>query len=268
LSGIGFATDLQSGDLDRSHHISGHEDTTMHRKFVALSVAVAFCGMASAAQAGAIDFEEFNKGDDLIALGPNLAIPGSSVTYTVTGSGLGSDSAIVLDTGNITGDDTDQAQPFDLYDQSGTLIDGNYDPGNILVIGNYNGTDVNDTNNSGTLTFTLSDPVNFVQFELFDNADNGGGANVTFEDMNGGSILSFTDLGLGVSPDNKIGDNEALRVQFSAPNTKIASFSITGSGGIDNLRYTEVPVPATLGLLGIGLIGLGLAQRRRMGGVA
>jgi hypothetical protein len=227
------------------------------------AILISGLALGSDATAGIITFDEpgLVNGTDMIAAGAGQAITGSSVTYQVSGSGLGSDTGIIYNTDTATSPnnvDPDMSAPF-------TNINGGalYSPGNVLVIGNDAGggvacpsllCSVDDTNNVGTLTLTLSAPVDFVSFYVYDVGDNAGALDVTYTFAGGGTTTM--NVGTGTS------DNTFEIVTFGALNADIVAFEFHGSGGIDNIEIA-MPEPATLGVLGVGLMGLGFAAYRR-----
>jgi hypothetical protein len=234
------------------------------------AILVGGLALGSEANAGIITFDEpgLINGTDMIAAGAGQAITGSAITYQVTGSNLGSDTGIIYNTDTTTSpnnDDPDMAAPF-----SNIVGGGLYSPGNVLVIGkdDGDGTDgagnavacpsllcsVDDTNNPGTLTITLSEAVDFVSFYVYDIGDNAGNLDVTYTFAGGGT--STMNVGGGT------GDNEFAIVNFGAIDADIVAFEFHGSGGVDNIEIAT-PEPATLGLLGVGLMGLGFAAYRR-----
>lgn len=237
--------------------------------------AVALLGTASAASAGVINFEgdPYENAFDLIENSTNtnqdLPITGSTVTFRVTGEGLGDDTAIVYDTNNSRNRDDDLEAPFTDID---TGLEVN--PGNIAVIGRERGTGrVDDTNNRGSMIFTLSEAVDFVSFRVFDVGDNAGNLTVEYFDENNNSLGS-QNVGGDTS------DNQTQLITFSRSNAEIVSFEFGGSGGIDDIYFTPTsttpdpdpdpdpgptpaPVPATMALLGGGLVALGILARRR-----
>jgi hypothetical protein len=228
------------------------------RHLLGLAVgAIAMSGLSVAATAAVIDFEgaPYANGFDLTA-GPN-PITGSSLTYTVSVSNTGSDTALVFDTTpNVNPADDDMWADF-------TDIDTNeqIDPGNVAVIGNVNGQgEVDDTNNAGTMTFTLSSVVDFVNFRVFDVGDNSNALTIEYFDSSMTSLGS-QNVGSGTS------DNETQLISFGTANAGIAAFKFGGSGGIDDIRFeepgTDIPEPATLALIGSGLLAAGALMRRR-----
>jgi hypothetical protein len=224
---------------------------------VILSTGVAFSGQA---HAGIIDFEEFGNAAQLNGAGA-LNVPGTAVTYTVGVSGANTGvNALVFDTApGVNPIDPDLTAPFDDPSTPGNDM---FDPGNVLVLGTVqsggsNGTQVNDNAGGGTLTFVFSLPVSFLSIDVFDVGDSGAtGVDISI-DLGGGSLANFMNVGSG------LGDNEYTTFNFAGgPTGSIAGFTLSGSGAVDNISVA-VPEPATLGVLGIGLVGLGFAARRR-----
>ena len=68
------------------------------------------------------------------------------------------------------------------------------------------------------------------------------------------------------------GNNSANRIDpiiiadlmgpVTGSSASFVELNLRGSGGIDNIVYTEVPEPGTLALFTIGLAGLGFMRRR------
>jgi hypothetical protein len=226
----------------------------MKTKLLAAAAGIALLGLSPAAFAGVITFDEsgLSNGDDLVSL-TNLTISSSSVTYNVSVSGANAGTALVFDTTNGENPaDPDLFEPF-------TGVGGPLDPGNILVIGNDQATpgNVNDDPDGGTIEFVFSEAVELTSFRLFDTGDSGStGVEVFLDGLSAGSF------GGG------LGDNEFSLFNVGGTVTT-ASFAFDGSGGIDNISFDEIegedeiPEPATLALVGAGLVGGGLLARRR-----
>jgi hypothetical protein len=84
---------------------------------------------------------------------------------------------------------------------------------------------------------------------------------IALADLGGGS---YQILGFAEGPDNAIGlPASLLEVDLGATSFRFALFEITTEQeGFDDLRFTQVPEPATLALLGLAFAGLGFHRRR------
>jgi hypothetical protein len=232
------------------------EDKTMKTKLLAAAAGIALLALSPAASAGVITFDEpgLGNGDNLVAE-TNLSISSSSVTYNVSVSGANAGTALVFDTTDGENPaDQDLFEPF-----SG--VGGPLNPGNILVIGNDLATpgNVNDDPDGGTIQFVFSEAVELLGFRLFDTGDsNSTGVQVEID----GSVVAGGPFGGGLS-DNEFGEFSVLGTATTV------SFTFDGSGGIDNIAFEEIggeeqiPEPATLALVGAGLLGGGFMARRR-----
>ncbi|MEO1657094.1 MAG: hypothetical protein AAFR65_05185 [Pseudomonadota bacterium] len=207
---------------------------------------------------------------DFSGLGPAgtqiNALPGG-VTVSVVSPG-NPDQAILFDTNNPTGGDTDLASDFAPVGST-SEADETEDLGFVLIIAEdlvlQDGTDIvadpDDKAAGGTFVFDFSLPTTFeaitladtkpgVLFEGFEVGNNTGIADFSFTYMgdldNDGSLNFFDDLTF-------------------AGWTNLASLEITlpDSGAIDNFTYTAVPVPGALPLMMGGAALLTAAGRRR-----
>ena len=127
--------------------------------------------------------------------------------------------------------------------------------------------------NTGDDIAILSGTLNVGGFHVFDRLANGdfdvlfnvttynaavwGGAAFA-GDLNGDG--DFLDDGESVTDGDINGVNTSLQGFGASPFDTVTDLLITGSG---NLALRTVPVPGVLGLMGAGLLGLGLANRRR-----
>ena len=214
-----------------------------------LSVLAASAALMGAAGAVTIDFETFGDGEIV-----DTQIAG--VTISATG-GVG--EAIAFDTGDVQANqgDDDLKAPF-------TDVDGGdpLSPGNILVI-SENDCSAGfclppDDAVGGTITVEFGNPqgVIFESVNVFDVTD--GNASFSVE------LFDLSDVSLGSLVVNQtVGDNQFLNLVNDIDGVvgKLV-FNFGGSGGIDDLTYTEVPIPGALLLMLTGL-GLGrLASRK------
>jgi hypothetical protein len=194
-------------------------------------------------------FNDFNRGDaiDSITFGD-----GTTATVTTNSnrpvSQGGTDQAVIFDTDNPTGNDTDLGSPFEPASGSGGLLE----PGNVLIIaGPDNGLGLPDDDlRGGTITFDFDREVDIFSFVYLDTEERTGLTVTTDTGFNSGLLTT--------------GDGEYGR--FTAPILGIRSitFELAGSGAVDDLEIGGiVPVPASLPLLLTGLGLFGWLGRRR-----
>jgi hypothetical protein len=102
-----------------------------------------------------------------------------------------------------------------------------------------------------------------VDWEIFPVTQNGQNADITIKAD--GSTIFYQAL---FGADKELGDlGRFVSVSFATPVRTLEFIDWSDAPiGIDNLRVTPVPEPASLLLLGSGLAGLGLWRRSRRGG--
>jgi hypothetical protein len=224
----------------------------MQTKLLAALATISLLGMASASHAGIITFDEagLTDGQDLDGTSGNLTnVPGITYGVQVTG-GANAGQALIWDTqvSHGTGD-TDIEGTFD---DPSTPATESYNPGNIMILGNDNGPFPNDDPDGGTIEITFSEAVSTFSINLYDTGDSGSsGVEISVNGISQG----FFGGGLG--------DNEYGTFTFAGGPSAVTSIAFDGSGGFDDLQFTQVPTPATVGMLALGLAGLGFAARRR-----
>jgi len=226
----------------------------------AITTTLAGIGMAFAmtsAQAIVVDFDELAAGTIV-----DGAFEGWSVS-TEGGSGGSPDVAVVFDTGNPTGEDFDLEAPFFTTNPD---IPNEYNPNNVLII-QENDTcsammceDPDDDRNGGTITFTFDAPVTLNSIDVFDieeNEDSGVFEFTAFALSGDGELIAT--LSIPVTG----GDNTWDRVTFDdLTNVGTLGIMLSGSGAIDRLDFTVIPVPPAVLLFGSALALLAGVRRR------
>lgn len=230
----------------------------MNTKILALAAAVA---LAPNAAALVIDFE---------GLGAGTIVDNEYADLGITISALNFDNnldlAVVFDTNNPTGGDSDLGGPFTAGPDNNL---GSIAPGNVLIIqenDNCNALtcttpDDEGSRPGGQFTFEFDQAVTLNSIDFFDvelpEAGPGEDNRISLFDINGGLIaLNF------FTPDTG-GDNQWARTFFGVEGVARIVINMGGSGAIDNIDVTVVPVPAALPLFLTALGGLGFMRKRK-----
>ncbi|MEM1046931.1 MAG: hypothetical protein AAGL24_12285 [Pseudomonadota bacterium] len=226
--------------------------------------AIAISAMLSAGSAAAstVGFEGFASDDPINAI---LFGDGTSATVVTDsnrpGANGGLDQAFAFDTNNFTGNDTDLVSSFTNASDPGITKD----LGIVAVIGGPGGSapgsaapTPNDEARGGTITFTFDRLVDVLSFDYVDTEAGGNELNVS----------AFDDNGLiGTSGALVAGDGQFDTFTAGFLGVRSLVFNFGGSGALDNIKITPVPLPAALPLLagGLGILGfLGWRRRQRV----
>jgi len=210
--------------------------------------------LGSTASAAVIDFEGFTAGliiDNEYAAGPSGAII-SAVNFN---NDL--DVAVIFDSGNITGGDFDLGAPF----MRGEDV---LDPGNILII-QENGPcsetacetpDDEGGRDAGRFIIEFNSLVILESIDFFDIEEPESMGSIQLFDGNGQLLPDMFAV-----PDTG-GDNTWDQEIFNVAGVKRVEILMGGSGAIDNITYSVVPVPAAVWLFGSALGLLGWVRRK------
>lgn len=235
----------------------------MMNKFAILAAVGALAASPLAAATSTIDFDDLSilQTETVTAAEAGGSDTGTRVTGINLFDGLvgvsdpaAPNGAGLFDAANPSGNDDDLVDPFDRTSNPGEFKSF----GNILVsLGNADdqglpgGDFPNDFAGPSAIIFDFTNvrPVFLHALDVLD-VDESVALKIFADGTEVGSVFSADSEWESFAPLSKIRIENELRVEFP------------GSGGIDNLTFTEVPVPAALPLMAGGL-GLLAALRRR-----
>ena len=217
--------------------------------------------ISSHANAVILGFNEFAAGliiDDEYA---------PAVDIIARNFGGGPNAAVIFDTDNPTGGDNDLAAPFSSATPG---LSDSYTPGNVLIIqerdncdftaGSCTVPDDEGSRPAGEFEFVFNTAVILESLDFFDIEPIESSKAIRLFDVNDDPIFA----GSFVVPDTG-GDRKWDRLDFSnATGVKRMVIGMGGSGAIDNLSYTVIPVPPAVWLFASGLLGMiGIARRKQ-----
>jgi len=226
-----------------------------------LLLSTILCALSPLTQAGVIDFDDLTAG----TIVDNEYAP--LLNVGVQNLGGGPDVAVIFDTLNPTGRDYDLGGPFNSNNPD---LEDNFTANNVLIIherfdcNNLSCREPDDegSRQAGRFFFDFASSITLESIDFFDveTAENGDRPEnaIRLFDAADNEILP----GRFFTPDTG-GDNMWDRLEFNVAGVKRIELNMGGSGAIDNITYSVVPIPAAIWLFGCGLIGLvGLARRK------
>ena len=231
----------------------------MKKILLALGASLAFTHVSSAIT---IDFEDIQAGT---IVDDEYNILGATISAFNFSNGL--DLAVVFDTNNPTGGDTDLGGPFTAGPGNNL---GSISPGNVLIIqenDNCDDSSCTTPDEEGSrpagqfvIEFDVAvrlDSIDFFDIELPEAGPTDDNLISLFD-----SSGSLIDL-LFHTPETG-GDNQWMRSIFGVEDVSRIEINMGGSGAIDNITYTQtpVPVPGALILFVSALGGFGFMRKR------
>ncbi|MEM7710273.1 MAG: VPLPA-CTERM sorting domain-containing protein [Pseudomonadota bacterium] len=215
-------------------------------RFTLLASAVTAAALSTSAQAATIDF---NAPDIQGMVVTSVSSTDGTITAALTADG-GADQALVFDTTQENTEDRDLEDPFrPAADSNAAAV---VSPGGVLIIQETLNGAPDDNQTGGSIAFAFNRSVNFTGFKIFD------GAEITVSSSTFQQTFAVPEPN---SEEDRVFDTFSTAGLFD--NVRDLTFTFAGSGAIDDIQVSAVPVPASLPLLLAGLGGLGWAARRR-----
>ena len=228
-----------------------------------------------AARAVILDFEDFGTTDFQHGTVVNSQYSGVTISAVNLGAGgTNPDGTLIPNLAVVFDSRLNPTRDPDLQDPFSGPLDSAFRPGNILIIqendfgcfddGICNRPDDEGTRPSGALIFEFDDPVELTSLDFFDienfpnNDEDSGLTQIRFLDQFDNELFTSVDIpGTG-------GDRTWDRLFFTGiSGIRKLEVNLYGSGAIDRLDYSVVPLPASAWLFGSALLGfIGYSRRR------
>jgi hypothetical protein len=221
------------------------------------------CGLSPLASADVINFDDLATGTIVDSEYASI------VNISVDNKRIGApDLGVVFDTNSYTGGDSDLQGPFKTGNPD---LSNAFSPGHVLIIQEHSyscGADIctnpddEGSRPAGTFFFDFKTVITLESIDFFDveTAENGTGPNnaIKLFDAADNEIMPNTFYSPGTG-----GDNMWDQLTFNVDGVKRIALNLGGSGAIDNIRYSVVPIPPAVWLFVSGLIGLAGLTRRK-----
>lgn len=230
---------------------------TEKMKFITMFAASLLFGAVANANTVVLDFEAFPAGTIVDTEYAALGVSISAINF-----GVGPDHAVVFDSNNPTGGDSDLAAPFHNPDLGASM------PGNLLILQENHDCDAFTCTTpddeagrpAGQFLITFADGVLLRSIDFFDVEGIEASPQYAIELYDGENNRIPTTFYV---PDTG-GDNMWAQVLFDVEGVHSMVINMGGSGAIDNLTFETrvVPVPAALPLFLSALASFGFARRR------
>lgn len=219
------------------------------------------CTCPGLVHAGVIDFDDLAAG--IIVDSEYSPV----MTVTVDNRGGGPDVAVVFDTLHPSGGDLDLGGPFN---SNNPELSDDYTANKVLIIHethNCNALTCDDPDDEGSrpagrFFFDFSTSITLESIDFFDVETDENGRRpenaIRLFDEAGSELMP----GSFYTPDTG-GDNMWDRLVFNVAGVRRIELGMGGSGAIDNIAYSVIPIPSAIWLFASGLIGLAVLSRSK-----
>ena len=227
------------------------------------AIAVAAIWMIGVGHAVVLDFEGFGDGqiiDDEY----------TGVTISAVNNWFDVDHAIIYDTRGAIGEDPDLEGDFTNVGATTPTAPASLDAGNVLIIAEGDQTcsaltcprpDDEGRRPAGELRFAFANEVTINSLKYMDIENIG---ELPFQiDFYSDAMFTSWIVGSTIQPPDTNGDNRYREAIIGQSGVRGMIVSLRGSGALDDISFTVVPIPAALPLFGTALAGMGFIGWRR-----
>lgn len=230
------------------------------KKLLAITLPLAFVAVSGSASALTLTFDE-----DFIQHGTIIDDEYSSLGVNIysNNTGGGPDLAVAYDTTERGG--------YNRFTNRDTDLTGNFGAGNALIIQENSHCDAlicskpddEGSRPAGSLFVAFDYIIGSFSFDLIDiERPETRGAEVRYINGDGNRVgsIPYADLDGAVFGDNSF--NSSGTISLAGLGVTTLEFFMGGSGAIDNISVSTVPLPASASIFALGLAGLGMFRRR------